>query len=171
MAEIFEITDDIRNLARAAISDLILGLKKTCRIVYPPIKVVCQCQTNLASGMPASFGLDGGPQFSSNELCQVCGGAGYRDESVTEEIPCLVNSTPSNYKDLPIPDNLKVPGGVISLKTYLEHLPKLKRMAYMIVHTEIENMVVMKYELLGEALDTNNIAKNCFCNVLLKRII
>lgn len=173
MAEIFEITEEIRGLARSAINDLINQLGRDCRLVYPPKVTECTtCVNNLAGkGNQTNYGIwrTGGPApHSMNTGCPVCNGAGTITTEVTEVIKMLVSWDPKEFK---IYDpEIRLPQGSILTKTFIYNLPKIKMCQEVIIEPTIEPYTHFRFKLAGEPIQPGNIVQGTFCVCFWARI-
>lgn len=163
MGILFDISEDIRQIAADAITDLIDQLGKDCDLIYPPIYVSCpNCIFDSIGNKSSNYWRDGGPlPFPDGSMCPYCNGVGQHAQEVTKTIKVLVNSVPKEFmKNLPL--NLQVPDGMIMTKGKMEDLADVLQSRKMVVQTNLSNILKLTYELRGEPIDTNNIAQGRF---------
>lgn len=166
MAKIFTLSEDIKQIARDAIDDLIDQLGKNCRLYYPPRFVPCNnCLPETIGQLPSCRWIDGGPiYFPEGSVCPLCHGEGQRAEQLTEDVVMLLAMTPREFflrgpseflKK--VPANIEVADNIIQSKGYLRDLPKILRSREMVVQPELEAMIRWRYVLAGEPVDVGNI--------------
>lgn len=168
MGELFTITNDIRQIATAAFSDLIVELGKNCKLVYPPTFTECEnCYFDSMTGR-SNGQYKGGPTPFTDGICPVCMGVGGYHTENSETIRLLVRKTikPSTVE---IP-NVRVHNGQLQTRGYLADFPKVMRAEYMLCQLSTENLIEEKYKLLGTPTDKGNIVQNQFFIVTWERV-
>lgn len=171
MALIFDITDEIRNIAGDAITDLIDQLGKTCSLIYPPTYESCgNCLFDSIGNKSSNHWRNGGPlPFPNGSMCPYCSGVGQHARELTKDIVVLITAPPKEFlKNLP--SNLHVPDGIIMTKGKIADLPDVLQSRKMISQKNIQNIMKMTYELFGEPIDTNNIAQGKFWSAYWRRV-
>ena len=165
---VFTLTQDIKNIAQAAIDDLINQLGKTCRLYYPPNKVACaNCKLDPRGNKSSNIWINGGPIPFNNTVCPMCEGKFFTFQEVTEVITLLCTWNTQPY--LQMQPHIQVPDGVLMTKGFIEDMPKVMRCQYMMVETAIEPMVHYRYKLAGEPIDPGNIVQGQFFQAMWKR--
>lgn len=158
MGKIFTLTDDIKQIARDAIDDLIDELGKDCTLLYPPKTVHCaNCVFDPIGKKSSGRYLTGGPVFFPvGSLCPLCNGAGTRAEQVSEVVRFLCAWTPQDFY-MPVPRGITVPEGRIQTKGYMTDFPKVMQCVEMIVENPLEPVLRARFKLVGEPVDRSNI--------------
>lgn len=170
MGRIFTLTEDIRQIAKDAIDDLIDQLGKNCRLIYPSVETDCpNCiydpTTNRSSGR---YQAAGPRPFPNGTICPVCRGAGKLSADSSEVIKMLCQWNPRNYQQLP--GNIQVPNSVLQTKGYLTDMPKVMRSRKMVLEIDIEQYNRFTFELWGEPIDQGNIIQGRYFIALWKRV-
>jgi hypothetical protein len=169
VARIFELSDDIRQIAEDAISDLIDQLGKDCRLVYPPSMRNCDnCTPDTIGRKSTNRYRDGGPMPFSVGTCPMCNGTSKVATENSEVIRLLCDWSPSQYT-IAKPGNIRIPDGYVETKGYVKDLPKVKKCQEMILQTDIEPYCRYKYTLAGEPVDSGNIVQGKFFVCLWRR--
>lgn len=172
MGEIFTLDDDVVDIMRMAISDLILYLGKNCKVVYPPRMVRCDnCVYDPIGKKSKNVYSNGGPiAFPYGSICPVCGGAGMTAAEIHEEIiRVIVHWNPKKYLNTKL-DNVRLANGVISIKGHIDDMPKIRKMDYFVPHIELEGYGDFKFRLSGEPVSQGNIVQGKFFTGLLDRV-
>lgn len=182
MARLFEITNEIRTIARSAISDMIDQLGKVCLLVYPPTWTACDCSTDpsaTAGSNPNNRWITGGPAPAGQAgLCLACGGTGRKaEESATEAVTMLVSwgATEAFKKGAAtfarnVPADLQTAAGSVSTKGYMADAPKILRARQMILQPDKEGLIRWRFELDGELADVSNVVPGYFFQANWKRV-
>jgi hypothetical protein len=170
MARIFEITQSIRDLATAAFSDLLDQLGKPCKLFYPPrMKACSNCIADPIGHKSTNRWLRGGPvEFPFGSICPLCGGQGAIAEEVSETVNLLVTQDVTKFEKIGI-SNVNLPDGIIQTKGYLSDLSKILKCDYIIVNTNIQNIITQRYKLFSEPVSPGNISQNVFFICLWQR--
>jgi hypothetical protein len=171
MGKLFTLTDDVRLIAQNAIDDLIDQLGKDCRLIYPPDWQQCaNCIYDSIGEKSSNIWITGGPiPFDAGSTCPMCGGVGRRAIEKTANIRMLVQAEPSKWWVKP-PFNVQVPTGMIQTKGYMSDVPRLLQSRKMIFQTDIEGIMRMRYELVGEPIDQGNIIQGRYFVALWQRV-
>jgi hypothetical protein len=169
MANIFEITPAIREVARKAFDDLIDQLSKTCRLYYPPIMEPCSnCLPDPIGKKSANRWLDGGPApFPLGSVCPMCGGEGYRANQLYDDVQLLVSE---NAKKFYFFGKIEIPDGSIETKFYIHDLPKVVKCDYMLLDLPNSQSLRKTYRLVGEPAIPGNIIQGRYVIALWQRI-
>lgn len=152
MAEIFEITSDIKDIATKALNDLISQLGKNCKLVYPAEPQPC------TSCSDKSHYPWGGEGTLSSVLCPTCNNKGVIYQEVSETVKFLLTWTPRDFTQHDL--NIRMGDGYLQTKGFIHDFAKVKRCDHMIIQTDINNIVEYKYRLVGHPIDSNNIVQN-----------
>lgn len=169
MGNIFTITNDIREIAQGAIDDLINELGKTCQVVYPPKRVFCaNCVYDPIGQKSSNKYKSGGSMPFSFGTCPMCNGAGYHNESATDNITLLCAWQPQNWFILP--QNIRVPAGDLQTKGFITDLPKVIACIEMIVELPVEPYIRCKFRLASQPVDPGNIIQNRYFVATWERI-
>lgn len=115
-----------------------------CRIYHKPKRIVCSC-----AGVTNNRYAHGGPASKFNRGCQYCGGDGFKEEQITENIKLRVYHERRNWIKVGNLDNL--PDGVCQVIGFLTDLPAIKKCEYIVLNSAVENIQKQKYILYGEA--------------------
>lgn len=174
MANIFAITPEIRNLAKAAFSDLIDQLSKPVKLVYPPKMERCDnCVYNPVGKKSSNVYVTGGPiPFPLGSICPLCGGAGMRATENSDIVNLLINEDVKTFdKSLKLDNtNIYYPAGTIQCKGYVRDLPKILKCDYMIKDMNLQPMMEYRYKRYGEPMVPGNIVQDYFFISLWQRI-
>ena len=165
MAKIFEITDDIRQIAADAIDDLIDQLGKQCRLVYTAF-IPCDCVDG------GNHGLGGGPIPIDNTLgCPFCRDTpGKKAVEITEDIILLCNWDVKYFKSIPeIRILLEQGETIVQTKGYLTDMHKIMRAEYIIIQVPLMGLIKYKFKRISEPCDTNNIVQERYFKCFWKR--
>lgn len=170
MGKLFTLTDDIKNIARDAIDDLIDQLGKTCTLVYPPKWVDCaNAATDPVGHKGANRWVNGGAsQFNPLGVCSLCNGEGKIAQEVTDDVVMLLAWEPSKFF-VKSPAYVDVPKGQIQTKGYITDLPKIMKARQMIVQPSLESTIRWRFELAGEPIDPGNIIQGRYFVALWNR--
>ena len=160
--EMFEISDEQKAAFKEAFDD-ILGASlfgKTCKIVYQPKLIDCQC-SNLVTQPNGSHWLHGGPLRIDQQGCSMCGGSGKVAQEYSENIVMSVNWKPvgsTNYDILYSASqaNIKIPYNIIVTRGFIVDLPKVKRCIQMQIQLPLAAYGLGRYTLRGEPGDSFN---------------
>jgi hypothetical protein len=170
MSKIFELTDDIKQVARDAIDDLIEALGKQCQLIYASGSTQCpNCVYDNFNKRSANKYKPGGPQpFSPGQTCPVCGGSGVLPgQTNTEIIKMLCTWNPREFTY--IPDTIETPYSILQTKGYIEDLPKVMRCKEMILEIPIEPYTRFRFVRNSEPIDPGNIIQGEYFVCLWKR--
>ena len=161
MAEIFEITDDIRDIARKAINDLINQLGKNVRLIYPPKFEACSCNSATNPGSkPSAYVRHGGPVPISNMgICPLCNGTNKRqtEQSAIIKLLCTweVKDFIEPFKGIAV----RQPNSYLQSKFYMSDTPKILQAIEMIMQVDLEGYVQHRFILHGKIVDQSNIVQ------------
>lgn len=163
---LFQLTPAIKQIASDAIDTLILQLGKPCRLIYPPAQIPCgNCIFDVIGKKSSNRWRTGGPSFfPPNTICPVCNGVGTRATENSETITMLLDFDIKNWLlpgqfGLDTELLLRVPNGMCRSKGFLTDMPKVMRATDAILATNDEAFLRLKYQLVGEPLDTSNIVQ------------
>ena len=167
MGTIFTLTNDIKTIAQAAITDLINQLGKQCQLVYPPTVSVCpNCYFDSLNNKSTNIFLPGGPTpFPDGSICPVCSGSGNLATETSTTITMLIANHPSKFF-IKIP-HIEVPAGAIQTKGFIADLPTVMKAQAMILQPTFPNR--LRYVLAGEPIDEGNIIQNQYFVATWKR--
>jgi hypothetical protein len=167
MAKIFELTQDIKDIAQNAIDDLIDQLGKTCKLVYPQITTPCpNCIYDPSKQKSSNFYKAGGPIPFSSGICPYCGGKGNLATRATEDVVFLCQWNPRHW----FISAVRVPDGFVQVKGYQTILSKVVRAEYIEMQTPLSGSQYFRYKLDSEPIDQGNIIQGRYFVALLKRI-
>lgn len=171
MANIFEVTNDIRKIAQFAIDDLIDQLGKDCLLAYPPFPELCNnCILDPIGNKSSNHWTNGGPMpFPNGAICPLCNGEGYHYKENTKSIKLLIANSPSQWF-VKAPAGLQIPAGSIQTKGYMTDLPDVLQSRKLILQVSLEPMVRFTYELAGEPIDQGNIVQNRYWVAIWNRV-
>lgn len=166
MAKLFEIPDEVRQIAQDGLDDLITQIGKQCQLIYPARMVPGNPPDQTIGQKGGNQWVTGGPM---NRATPSQGGTGYVAEQESETIQMLIQWNPSDFFIKP-PYNVQIPDGTIQTKGFQADLPKVLRAAYMIVSPDKEGLIRWKYELDGEPGDKSNLVPGVFFVAQWKRV-
>jgi hypothetical protein len=161
MVNIFEITDEIRNLAKLAFLDLHRDLSRQCRLYYPPRMITCiNCQSDPIGRKSSNRYLHGGPApFPLGSICPMCGGTSRIAQESYDDIQLLIDEEPDIYKKYP---NANLPQGIIEAKGLISDMSKVLKCDYLIKDLTIRPYLEFRYTRYGEPVLPSNIVLNEF---------
>lgn len=161
MADLFTITQDIRDLAQGAIDSMINQLGKPCKLVYEPTKTPCtNCYLDTTTNMSSGHYNGTGPTPFTRGKCPVCSGVGYLPDEVEhfDVVTMTVIWKPKLYKYFA--PNASVPDSLIILKGYVTDLPKVLQAQYVIPDYENQIYQSSRYVKYEAPLPQGSIVKN-----------
>lgn len=176
MGKLFALDADIKRVITDALDDLLAnekdgGLGKTCRLVYPPRSVPCNCVKDPVGGKHANRPVGGAPvPFTATQPCPVCNGEGRREDEVSEEITLKCNWEMKKFF-FPVRNlELRVPHSVVEVKGYLKDLPKIMKCDHLVLNLPVEPYLRQKFTLAGEPGDPSNIVQGRYFVAALERM-
>ena len=102
----------------------------TCTLLYPPKRVACSsCQQPVGGGSNV-FQHGGSGPFNFPD-CPMCGGSGYKNQVVTEDIKLRVYWRRKDW--IRVGDSMHVDSADAQIIGYLSDLPKLKKASELLV--------------------------------------
>jgi hypothetical protein len=151
---LFEITDELIGVYQAGIDALINQLGKTVEVRYPPKITDCNnCVYDSVGKKSANVYSSGGPApFVNSRICPVCMGTGKKETFPSENITCLIEQNPRNYKKYNI--EVRHPDALYQLKTYASQIPKILKAVEFIVDADTRNIDVLRCKLVREPIMT-----------------
>ncbi len=169
MGKLFTITEEIRDIARDGIDDMIDQLGKDCKLVYPSVKTDCpNCVFDPTTNRSTGRYKTGGPRpFPNGTICPVCRGAGRLDSTETDIIRMLCKWNPKEF--IPLAGSLQLPNSIVRTKGYITDLPKVLRSKKMILQLPIEPYIRYTFDLQGEPIDAGNIVQGRYFIAIWKR--
>jgi len=167
MANIFELTDDIRQIAAFAFDDLIEALKKPCLVVYPPKMIPCELCTYDPVGKKSSGFWKDGTRIRG--VCPHCGGNYYKAQEVSETVHFLTEIQPKQFEKFPFDIPVRDPGGLLQVKGYMTDLPKILKCEYLIHDLNMRPFIEQRYKMYGEPISPSNIVKNRYFICMFER--
>lgn len=169
---LFTIDPDVRLIAQNGLDDMIDQLGKICLLYYPAIASPCGgCTSTLPPGSENKW-ITGGPAPNINQNCFSCGGAGSVFVEPVEELRLLIAWYEKDYFiDIEKKEKMiSAPQGKIQTKGYLKDLHKVMRANYMLVQTNLEGMLRLKFERDGDPVDPSNIVSDRYFLLNWKRV-
>ncbi len=172
MADLFEITDDIREIGESAISSLINQLGKVCLVVFDS-EAREQCPNcffdtdhQRSSGQ---YNGTGARTFTFGTKCPVCKGTGYNPgtETTTAEVKLLVDWQPKIPKD--IIANIQTPKALVLAKGFIADMPTVVQAKFVIIDHARAIYGNNRFILFGEPVVQGNIIQGKFFNCWLSR--
>jgi len=174
MGTIFTLSDDIKNLAHAAFTDLINELGKRCRLVFPPKMAPCaNCVIDPIGNKSSNRYVNGGPApFPMGSICPACGGRGRIATENSRDIILLVNENPKQFDNSLKLNNANIyyPDGTIQTKGFIRDLPDVLKCTEMIKDLSIQPYIEYRYKRYGEPLSPGNIVQGAFFVCLWTRV-
>lgn len=124
-------------------------------LYYPGIRQECNnCYLDTFANINKSISRfkQGGPMpFENGMPCPYCNGDGYKHIDKTERIPGRVYTSNKNFNMF---KNMQIPSGSIIFICRADFFAKIQMSTHMIPETELKNLTVEKYELIGQPEDT-----------------
>lgn len=161
MADIFNISPQIRSLAENGISTMINQLGKTCTLFMDSLKVRCNnCRFDSVKGVSAGIYNTTGPASFTRPPCPVCRGSGFIQQEQSTTVTLLIDWQPKIYQ--PVATGFVIPQGLISAKGFIADLPKVIQAKYMILDLAHAKYQTHKFVLWGETTPQGNIVRNKF---------
>lgn len=109
----------------AKLNEAILLFNRTCTLVYPEKKEKCEnCVANTFGGRSVNIYRTGGPvPFNRGTPCPLCGGEGFKNIEVTENIELRVYYDKRNFIDVGF--NVDIPNNVVQTVGYMDDYEKI----------------------------------------------
>lgn len=161
---LFEISDELIDVYQGGIDSLINQLGKTVQLIYPPkISECTNCSYDRIGRKTANVYRSGGPAPFVG-ICPMCHGTGKLETFPTENITCLIEWNPKDYKKYDI--DIRQPNSVCKVKTYASHIPKILKAVEFIIDAERGNLASYRCKLLMEPVLTGlQQSRYCLCFV------
>ncbi len=169
MANVFETTSAIRQLAQGAFDDTLDQWGRDVILYYTPVMEVCSlCVVDPIGNKPANHWIHGGNMPAGQPGCPMCGGQGYKAIQKTDTIKLSVIRNPKYWMDIGVPiDN---PDGMIQTRGYASDLPKVLLSDYMTVKDDIVQYGDARYKRHGEFVDPYRLIQNRYFMGFWKRV-
>lgn len=164
MGKLFDLTDDVLQVAQDGLDDLIDLLGKSCTLHFPPKWTPIttgDTDTPLPAGYEdASVWVNGGLISPDGT-----GGSSQRAIETTETIKLLIQWSPQTYYLKPGPGTV-VPDGSIQTKGYITDLDSVMKASYLTIQNALADRLRLKFERLGDPIDPSNIIQGRYfiCN-------
>jgi hypothetical protein len=183
MADLFVITQDIRNIGEQAINALINQLGKLCQVVYES-ELVEQCPNCFfdTSNRRSTNKYNGtGPRSFTTGKCPVCSGSGFLPSTAraTDTLTLLIDWQPKvwNFMDTNVtvqgalPEGGKVAkGDLVSMKGFIADMPKVMQAKHIILDYQNAQYENNRFALWGEPVVQGNIIQTKYFNAYAVRI-
>lgn len=172
MANIFEITPDIKEIARQAVDDLIDQLGKDCRLIYPPKWEPCSCNSATNPGnKPSIHARHGGPvPGSSFGLCPLCNGTNKRQSEQSETLKLLCTWDTKEFVEPFKGIAVKAPDSYVQIKGYMKDVPKILQAIEIILQIDNEGYLRYKFKRAANPIDGSNIVQGRYFYCLLRQV-
>jgi len=164
------IDSTLRDLYNAGETEMWRGLGQPCTLIYPAIKTPCSDCGGLTIGnMPGNVLQPGTmvPMFAQS--CPNCGGEGFREITVTEEIKMQINVDAKSFISVFQKLIIEAPNDFLETKARLEDLPKIMKCSEAILNTTLSGYKEYRCTRASEAVQSG-MFQNKFCHILWRRI-
>ena len=159
---LFTISDELIGVYQSGIDALINQLGKTVEVRYPPKITDCNnCVYDSIGKKSANVYSSGGPAPFIG-VCPLCQGTGKKETFPSENIVCLVEWNPKDYKKYDI--DIRQQNNICKVKTYASHIPKILKAVEFIVDAKVGNLSSYRCKLLREPVLTGlQQSRYCLC--------
>ncbi len=165
MGKLFDLTDDIRQIAKDGLDDMIDQLGKICILYYPVNYNTTTVSVDPIGQKPASI-WETGLQIREEYNKDTSGKAAERE---TDEVRMLVRWEPNDFWLKP-GKGIVVPEGTIQTRCYQTDLPKIMRAEYIIVQQNISGVITLKFQRAGGPVDPSNIVPDRYAVINWTRV-
>jgi hypothetical protein len=169
LADLFQIAP-ILPLATQAFDSILNQLGKTCRCYYPPTKVPCtNCFLDTSTDTSSGQYNGTGPIPFTRGKCPVCNGSGYLPDPAQnfEDAKFLIDYKPK--MDQYLPNEGKIPDGLLSIKGYLTDVKKVIQSQYIIIGYGNTEYNSERYTKWSEPVSTGNVVRYRYFTCILQR--
>lgn len=183
MADLFTLTQDIRDIGEQAINALINQLGKTCKVIYESgLGQQCpNCFFDVANQRSTNKYNGTGPRAFTSGKCPVCRGSGFLPETTTssDTLILLIDWQPKSWTLIDTltslqgvtPNGGKISkGDLVSAKGYIADMPKVIQSKYIILDYQNAKYENNRFMLWGEPVVQGNIVQTKYFNCFFARI-
>lgn len=123
------------------------NIGKQCKLIYPPKKTTCSnCVTNTIGSTSTNVWRHGGPAPFNFGNCPMCGGNGYQEDEVSDNIRLRIYWSSRDWKKVA---DIQIPDAQAMIIGYISDLPKVRK-AITIELVSEQTHSVWATELAGE---------------------
>lgn len=145
------IPDDLFDAYYEAVDEFITNdfIGKPCKVFYPPERLACDnCKVvKLASGSSNQY-KTGGPIPFTHGVCPYCGGIGYKETYVSDDIRLRIYWSKRDWSKLAL--NVQIPEAEVMTIGFLTDITKCIRCQYIQLVSDQTALAKYNFVLAGE---------------------